>query len=112
MRNTPEKGDIVVIDADSGNIRRHMVVMSSSDYNKSTGFILGMPITTSQRVANRVGYYPILIPGDKHTGVKGYVVVWQLQNFDYISRHGVIINKINHNLYKELLVYVKDMLDL
>lgn len=120
----PEKGDIVIVDAephsgieygghdnDVGNVRRHMVVMSADEYNQSTGMILAMPITTSNKYQNDDRYYPILISGG-FVGVKGYVALWQLQNFDYQARNGEIVNKINHKQYNELLRYVKDMLDL
>lgn len=124
MNLIPQKGDIVVIDAEphsgkefgghdklSGNVRRHMVVMSSKEYNSSTGMILAMPITTSERYKNQPGYYPILILGGKN-GVKGYIALWQLQNFDFESRNGTIVNKINQQQYNDLIPYVKDMLDI
>lgn len=120
----PKKGDIVIVDAEphsgkeyaghndvSGNIRRHMVVMSSDAYNQATEMILAMPITTAERFKNNPRYYPILISGGSH-GVKGYVALWQLQNFDFNSRNGIVVNKVNRKQYSDLLSYVKDMLDL
>ena len=118
----PKRRDIVIVDAEPhsgieygghsaeiGNIRRHMVVVSSDEYNQSTGMMLAMPITTSDRYQNNSKYYPILISGGK-SGVKGYIVLWQLQNFDFKARNGVIINKISQKQYNDLLPYIKDML--
>lgn len=115
----PKKGDIVIVDAEphasikygdqdnkTGNNRRYMVIMSSNNYNRSTGTVLAMPITTSNRYQNNPRYYPILIMD----GVKGYVALWQLQNFDYQSRNGKVINKITDKQYHDILPYVKDML--
>ncbi|GHP13582.1 hypothetical protein YK48G_10070 [Lentilactobacillus fungorum] len=125
MTSMPIKGDIVVLDAEphSGkeygghdanfvNIRRHYVVMSSTDYNQATEMVLAMPITTSDRYQNNQWYFPILINGSQNTGVKGYVVGWQLTNFDYKLRHGQIINHISDKTYTELKRYIQDMLDL
>ncbi|WHS05265.1 type II toxin-antitoxin system PemK/MazF family toxin (plasmid) [Ligilactobacillus salivarius] len=121
----PKKGDIVIIDAEphsgkeygghdpkQGNNRRHMVVVSSDDYNKATGMILGMPITTSLRYENNPRYMPILKSGNVMDGVKGYIALWQLQNFDFKSRNGIIINSLTPKEYKQLVPYILDMLDL
>lgn len=125
MINFPVKGDVIVLNAEphsgkefgghnesSGNVRRHMIVMSSDAYNRATGMVLAMPITTSERRRNQPGYYPILIIGGNSNGVKGFVALWQLQNFDFKSRNGKIVNKITSKQYDDLLPYVKDMLDI
>lgn len=52
----------------------------------------------------------VVIYGGSKTGVKGFIALWQLQNFDFIARNGEIINQISDKTYKELLPYVKDML--
>jgi len=124
MSKVPLKGDIIVIDAEphsgreyggheskTGNVRRHMVVMSGDKYNKATGMILAMPITTSDRYKGNPQYYQLLIMGG-NVGVKGYVALWQLQNFDFESRNGIIINRISQRQYSDLLPFVKDMLDI
>ncbi|WP_396022017.1 type II toxin-antitoxin system PemK/MazF family toxin [Bombilactobacillus thymidiniphilus] len=121
----PEQKDVVIVDAEpysgreygghaphSGNVRRHMVVMSSSSYTKATGMILAMPITTSNRYMNNPRYLPILLSGGKNAGVKGFIALWQLQNFDFMARNGAIVNKISDKTYQDLLPYVKDMLGL
>lgn len=113
----PKKGDVIVVDAEphSGhdpkkdNIRRHYVIMSTTDYNQATHMFIGMPITTSTRYENNPRYKPILIPGQNGTGVKGYVVLWQLQNFDFEARNGKIVNRISAKLLNELQGYVNDM---
>ncbi|WP_367297432.1 type II toxin-antitoxin system PemK/MazF family toxin [Loigolactobacillus coryniformis] len=121
----PEQKDIVVIDAEphsgreygghepqTGNVRRHMVVMSSSSYTRATGMILAMPITTALKYTNNPRYLPILLTGGNKSGVKGFIALWQLQNFDFRSRNGEIVNRISDRTYKDLLPYVKDMLGL
>ncbi|MFC6295865.1 type II toxin-antitoxin system PemK/MazF family toxin [Lactiplantibacillus daoliensis] len=121
----PAQGDVVAIDAEphsgaeygghdqtNGNIRRHMVVMSSSAYNQATGLILAMPITTVEKYRNNGHYMPILISGNHDTGVKGYVVLWQLQNFDYASRNGRVVNRVSTQFFNRLTPFVHDMLGL
>lgn len=117
----PKKGDIIIADAEPhsghemggynskvGNIRRHYVVMSTTAYNEATHMFIGMPITTAD-YANNPRYMPILINGSKGTGVKGYIVLWQLQNFDFNARNGVIVNHISEKKQKELQKFVRDM---
>jgi mRNA interferase MazF len=54
-----------------------------------------------------LGYLPILIEGGYTNGIKGFVALWQLQNFDFVSRNGEIVNQINDKKYKKLLSYIK-----
>lgn len=118
----PKKGDIIVADAEphaghemgghdpkKGNVRRHYVVMSSDDYNIATRMFIGMPITTTDH-ENNPRYLPILINGSNGTGVKGYIVLWQLQNFDYVARNGKIVNAVSRKTQKLLQKYVNDMI--
>lgn len=118
----PKKGDVVIADAEphsghemgghaprEGNIRRHYVVMSTNEYNEATHMFIGMPITTSDKYANNRRYLPILINGNGNTGVKGYIVLWQLQNFDFESRNGKVINHVDLKLLDILQRYVDDM---
>lgn len=117
----PQKGDVIIADAEPhsghemgghnpqiGNIRRHYVVMSTTAYNKATHMFIGMPITTAN-YANNPRYLPILINGTRGTGVKGYVVLWQLQNFDFEARNGKIVNQISAKELQTLQRYVDDM---
>lgn len=118
----PRKGDIVIADAEphfghemgghntkNGNIRRHYVVMSTTEYNEATHMFIGMPITTSNKYKDNPRYKSLLIPGASRNGVKGYIVLWQLQNFDFDSRNGKIVNHIGVQLMDELQQYVDDM---
>lgn len=84
-----------------GNIRRHYVVMSSSAYNEATHMFIGLPITTAN-YSNNPRYM-------NDTGVKDYIVLWQLQNFDFNARNGVIVNRVSNKTLKELQRYVNDM---
>lgn len=74
--------------------------------------ILGLPITTSSRYVGNPRYLPILLAGGQQDGVKGFIALWQLQNFDFVSRNGQVVNRITDKTYKELVPYVKDMLGL
>lgn len=122
MSQIPKQQDIVVIDAEphsgreygghnpkTGNIRRHMVVVSSTDYNQATGMIIGMPITTNNKYANKPMFMPILINGANGTGVKGNIVLWQLQNFDFNARNGVIVNRIDNRSFSKIKLITKDI---
>lgn len=117
----PNKGDVIIADAEphaghemgghnpqQNNIRRHYVVMSTSAYNEATKMFIGMPITTSN-YQNNPRYLPILINGSGGTGVKGFVVLWQLQYFDYQARNGRIVNRVSSRTLKILQQYVEDM---
>lgn len=119
--NYPKKGDVIIADAEPhaghemgghnpkrGNIRRHYVVMSTTAYNEATHMFIGMPITTVNR-QNNPRYMPLLINGVNGTGVKGYIVLWQLQNFDYDARHGMVVNHVSAKMLKELQQYIDDM---
>lgn len=119
--NFPKKGDIIIADAEPhsghemgghdpkrGNIRRHYVVMSTTAYNEATHMFVGMPITTANYF-NNPRYLPILINGNDGTGVKGYIALWQLQNFDFEARNGTIVNKVPEKMLKELQQYVDDI---
>lgn len=118
----PKKGDIVKADAEphsghemgghnpnKGNIGRLYVVMSTTAYNEATHMFIGMPITTSDKYQDNPRYKPILIPGGNGDGVKGYVVLWQLQNFDFDSKNGKIVNHVSVQILDKLQKFVNDM---
>lgn len=119
----PKQGDIITIEAEphsgkeygghdarKNNIRRHMVVISNSAYNEHTGMIIGMPITTSSKYKNDERFKPILIP-DRENGVKGYICLWQCQNYDYVHRNGKVVNHISQLLLDDLLDYAKFIIE-
>lgn len=116
----PKQGDIVIIEAEphaghewgghnlsTGNIERHMLIVSATPYNRSSGFIVGMPITTSEKYKNDPHYKPILVMGDRVTGVKGYVCLYQILNFDYSARKGRVVNKVSGKYLDEVMPFVK-----
>ena len=109
----PKQKDIIFIDYEphsgkeygghSGdNIRRPMVVLSNYAYNKATGLLMGMPITSAKKNNNKL-YMPIIIPNKFGRGIKGNVVLWQIQNFDYRSRNAEIAGQISDKAFKELM---------
>lgn len=119
-KTLPRQGDIVKITAEphaghewgghdpqSGNNERRMLVVSATPYNQQTGFIVAMPITTSSRYENDQHYKPVLISGDKNTGVKGYVCLYQVLNYDYEARKGKIINNVSTQYFEQIIPYVK-----
>lgn len=122
----PKQGDIIVIDAEPhagreygghnpkrNNIRRHLVVVSNTNYNRQAGFIVGMPITTSDKYAHNQHYLPILVPGTQGTGVKGYICLWQVQNFDFKARNGIVVNHVSHKIITNLVnFYVEAIYEL
>lgn len=123
-KDMPKQGDIITIDAEphsgkecgghdavNNNIRRHMVVISNSAYNRKTGMIMGMPVTTSNRYENDKRFQPILIP-DQTNGVKGYICLWQCQNYDFVHRNGKIVNCVSKPLMQKLLGYASAIIEL
>jgi mRNA interferase MazF len=124
MVTYPKQGDIVVVDAEphagremgghaprEGNVRRHYVVLSGTPYNNNVGMIIGMPITTSVRYEGNPRYLPILIMAGIDS-VKGYVVTWQLQNFDFEARNGKIIGQASSKMIKKLKFIVSDLFEI
>ncbi|ADX69919.1 MaxF family transcriptional modulator [Lactobacillus helveticus H10] len=123
-KNFPCQGDIVKIEAEphaghewgghnpqSGNNERRMLVVSATPYNQQTGFIVAMPITTSSKYEHDKHYKPILISGDRNTGVKGYVCLYQVLNYDYEARNGQIMNHVSMQYLDQIIPYVKAIFD-
>lgn len=106
------QGDLIWIDAEphagreqgghnpqKGNIRRPMLVISTSQYYRNTGLIIGMPIT--HKKYSRID---ILIPlEDPKSGINGSVITYQMQNFDFQARHGKIVGKVSHHFIQQIL---------
>lgn len=120
----PIQGDIIFIDAEphagheldghsmeTENIRRPMVVLSNSDYNKSTGLISAMPITSHNFFGNYddKSYVPIM---DINSGVRGNVVTYYLPSYDFSARHGEVVGHASDKILTELLNDVKNLFDL
>lgn len=120
MNKYPKQKDIIIIDSEphSGkkyggysceNIRRPMVVVSSNEYNQSTGMVIGMPITSADKSAYPLLFKPIMVTNGDGTGIKRYVIMWQLQNFDFYARNGVIVNRVSDSFFSDLQKVVKDI---
>ena len=120
MNKYSKQKDIIIIDSEahsgkeygghsSENIRRPMVVVSSDEYNQSTGMIIGMPITSADKSAYPLLFKPIMVTNGDGTGIKGYVIMWQLQNFDFYAQNGVIVNRVSDSFFSDLQKVVKDI---
>lgn len=120
MNKYPKQKDIIIIDSEahsgkeygghsSENIRRPMVVVSSDEYNQSTGMIIGMPITSADKSAYPLLFKPIMVTNGDGTGIKRYVIMWQLQNFDFYARNGVVVNRGSDSFFSDLQKVVKDI---
>jgi len=120
MNKYPKQKDIIIIDSEphsgkeyeghsSENIRRPMVVVSSDEYNQSTGMIIGMPITSADKSAYPLLFKPIMVTNGDGIEIKGYVIMWQLQNFNFYARNGVIVNRVSDSFFSDLQKVVKDI---
>ena len=120
MNKYSKQKDIIIIDSEphsgkeyggrsSENIRRTMVVVSSDEYNQSTGMIIGMPIISADKSAYPLLFKPIMVTNGDGTEIKGYVIMWQLQNFDFYARNGVIVNRVSDSFFSDLQKVVKDI---
>ncbi|CAI3368674.1 type II toxin-antitoxin system PemK/MazF family toxin [Enterococcus cecorum] len=120
MNKYSKQKDIIIIDSEahsgkeygghsSENIRRPMVVVSSDEYNQSTGMIIGMPIISADKSAYPLLFKPIMVTNGDGTGIKGYVIMWQLQNCDFYARNGVIVNRVSDSFFSDLQKVVKDI---
>nr|WP_235803629.1 type II toxin-antitoxin system PemK/MazF family toxin [Lentilactobacillus kisonensis] len=107
----PMRGDIVFIDAEphagheygghsttDQNIRRPMIVLSNNDYNRATGMVIGM-VVTSKDFSDNDFYYAF---ADFESGIKGSVVTWQLPTYDFQARNGEIVGHTSEKLVQEL----------
>lgn len=107
-----KQGDLIWIDAEphsgreqgghnpaKGNIRRPMIVISTSQYFQCTGLIIGMPITHKKFQRT-----DILVPiKDEHSGIEGSIITYQMQNYDFQSRHGKIAGQVSKDFVEKLL---------
>lgn len=86
---TPRQGDIVWINFNPSSGReiqkkRPALVVSSNDYNASTGFILVCPITSSQQ--KRKGFVPL---SEEHT-IEGNINAMQMKAFDFLAKERAV----------------------
>lgn len=116
----PKQGDIIMIDAEphtgheygghnanKGNIRRPMIVLSKSSYNANTGMVMGMLLTSAQRKFAPQMYKPF---ADAESGVHGHIVLWQVPNFDHIARHAKTVGHVDEGTLQELIQIAVDIL--
>jgi len=107
-----KQGDIIFIDAEPhagheesghnqehGNIQRPLVVLSNDAYNRQTGMIVGMPITSKVGNDRRV-FLPI---ADVDNGVRGSIITYMIPNYDYNARHAKVVGQVKPSILKELL---------
>ncbi|AKP67686.1 type II toxin-antitoxin system PemK/MazF family toxin [Companilactobacillus ginsenosidimutans] len=119
----PQQGSIIFIDSEphagheigghdsrSGNIRRPMIVLSSTKYNQKTGFVCGMLITSRDRSGAPEHLYSKIL--DMSSGVKGTIIKWYLPSYDYRARHGQVVGKVSWRMLKELLMSARDIYEM
>jgi mRNA interferase MazF len=95
-------------DAESGNIRRPMVVLSSDDYNENSDMCVGMMITSTKRPLSVQQHKEFI---DVASGIHGKIIMWQIPNYDYRARHMKIVGHIHGSLLKELVQRAKDIFE-
>jgi len=113
----PKQGDLIMIDAEphvgheegghnplTGNIQHPFVVISKDQYNAFTSLIIGMPITSKSK--NGPMYVPI---ADVASGIRGNVITYQMQNYDFSGRHGKIIGRLPSGVVKNLIKRAKQV---
>ncbi|MFC6201936.1 type II toxin-antitoxin system PemK/MazF family toxin [Lactiplantibacillus nangangensis] len=114
----PRQGDLILIDSEphaghefgghdsqKENIRRPMVVLSNTDYNQHTVYVIGMLITHAFK-ENRTLYYPLVNPNAK---IQGSVIMWQTYCYDYNARHGQIIGQVSDKTLTILLDNLRNL---
>ena len=118
------QGDIIIINAEphSGmemgghnrqHIRRPMLVLSNNYYNHNPymSLLIGMPITSVDH-HDPTKYFKLTPNLLINNNVHGYVVMWQMQNFDYNTRHGKVVDHLRGiESIKSLSQAGKDMID-
>lgn len=97
----PAKGDIVWIDFDPSagkeiQKRRPGVVVSKYDFNRTTGFSVICPITSTLRKNN------ILFTLPKENIITGQVVIAQLKSLDFSTRNIEFVEKLSEVEMKKI----------
>ncbi len=110
LKYIPQKGDIIWINFDpqSGKEiqkRRPALVMSSSDYNKKSHFIIVCPITS------QVKGYPFEVVV-KQKEINGAILADQVKSFDCAARNVEFIGKCNKETLDKTLKIIALILDL
>ena len=112
MNNQYEKGDIVYADAEphsgheigghdpkENNIRRPLVVVSKSEFNRISHLEICVPVTHTF-YENRDGYLPF---ADYESGIRGSLIVVNPIIYDLNSRHAEVIGHLHDERLIETL---------
>jgi mRNA interferase MazF len=107
---TPQKGDIIWIDFDPSSgkeiqKRRPALVLSSSDYNKKSHFIMVCPITS------KIKNYPFEIVINQPK-ISGAILADQIKSFDCVARKVELIEKCKKESLDETLKIIALILGL
>ncbi|MFD0898239.1 type II toxin-antitoxin system PemK/MazF family toxin [Loigolactobacillus binensis] len=90
----PKQGDLIMLDVPcyerDQQARQALVVLSNTSYNRLTGFVSGMLVTTAE-LTDKILYLPIV---DKKSGLTGAINTWQLFTYDYAASHGKVISSV------------------
>lgn len=116
----PALGDLIYLDAEphngreigghdpiKHNIRRLCVVLSNTEYNQLTHFVIVMAITHGTSQLSSDLYLPF---ADKDSGIEGNIITWQLPSYDYDARNGEIVGKISGTMINKLTKQAKEMI--
>lgn len=118
----PRQGDIIYIDLEPhfgheyggyepnlGNVQCPMIVLSGSSYNKETGMVSGMVVTSKDFPDAPDFPYQSIINVPSH--VKGTIVKWYVPMFDYGARHGRVVGRVSEKELGGLLLDLKNIYD-
>ncbi|MFC6315365.1 type II toxin-antitoxin system PemK/MazF family toxin [Lapidilactobacillus achengensis] len=114
----PKQGDLIWIDAEphagheygghhpqNNNIRRPMLVVSSTVYNERTGMVVGFPITSKIPKG-----FPAAL-SVKGVKINGFAITSNMLGYDYAARNGEVVDHVSKVLRLKALAAVKDIFD-
>ena len=82
-------------DQQVGNTYRPVLVCSTSKYNQY-GFVVGMPITSHRGHDVNNPFYKMLVPiSTVNHHVSGYIIPAKIVGYDYLARHGKIVDHLD-----------------
>jgi mRNA interferase MazF len=106
----PERGDLAWVNFDPQAGReqaknRPALVLTSADFNATTGLLVVCPVTSTQRPwRTRV---PLV-----GTTIKGAVMIEQLKSVDWLARGAAFIERVPRALLDDVKARIATMLDL
>ncbi len=106
----PKQGDVIWLDLDptlghEQKGRRPAIVVSSQEFNVTTGMVYICPITNTNRD------YVFRIPLEDQK-ITGYVMVDQLRSLDWKARRVELIDRAGSEVMQNVLNCVQAVLDL